>query len=133
MMHHHKQALCWSRVQGSGQELFVSQLEDGRLNFQEVFLTGTDEPGQITPVIRGDFDEEPALFHVSEVHAIKSGNLLKHEATSKVVCTKISQNVISAIHSGNTQRAWQSETSVMHLQKLHVLPFELRQGVPTRF
>jgi hypothetical protein len=78
---------CWSHVQGSGQELFVSQLEDGRLNLQEVFLTVADEPGQITPVTRGDFDEEPAVFHVSEVHAIKSGSLLKHEAASKVVCT----------------------------------------------
>jgi hypothetical protein len=73
-------------VQGSAQELFVSQLEDGRLDFQEVFLTGAEEPGRISPVTSGDFSKDPDMFHVSEIHAIKSGNLLKHEKTMKVAC-----------------------------------------------
>ena len=54
-------------------ELFVGELEDGRLNMGEVFMTGGDAPDRITPHFRGQIEHEPAYFQVVPVNTFISG------------------------------------------------------------
>lgn len=67
----------------------MSQLDDGRLNFQELFLTGADEPDRISPTVRGDIDEQPAFYDVQEIRGIVSGDAWNYRERQDPVRTAI--------------------------------------------
>ena len=65
----------------------MSQLDDGRLNLRELFLTGADEPDRISPTVRGEIDEQPALYDVQEIRGIASGDFMDWQERREPVCT----------------------------------------------
>jgi hypothetical protein len=68
-------------------ELYVSELEDGRLNMQEVYVTGggDEEQEQLTPTICGKIEREPARFHIAPVYTWISGDVMNGEAEKRIV------------------------------------------------
>lgn len=76
-------------MQGDGFELFVSELEDGRLNMSEVFVTGVSDAERLRPKTRGDIEAKPDFFQVLPVEMFVSGDAFNYEDESKQVrlCT----------------------------------------------
>lgn len=122
-------------MQGNGEsELFVLELEDGRLDMSNVFITGGTDAERLTPKLCGNIDSTPDFFKVVPSELFMSGDVMQRQEARKEVSSTPSRSMKPIGHKVATlmvaRRAMYGRTWATHLQLEHVIFVRIKQKEP---